>query len=188
MPPCCPREGAKGDVLAAPGRAGAKRKEAVRSRHRKPLDPLTTAVRLLARGDRSTQQVTAFLSSHGYSQPVIRATRRTLERLGYLNDEATALRLAEAQLLRRPMARRALSDLLTTREFPRAVVDRAVRQAYHNNTEEAVAARFLRSLPIRFTDPTREGRRRAALLANRGFSDDLIEALLRSGLPDQGQS
>jgi len=145
-------------------------------------------VRLLSRGDRSTQQVTAFLSSHGYSQPVIRATRRTLERLGYLNDEATALRLAEAQLLRRPMARRALSDLLTTREFPRAVVDRAVRQAYHNNTEEAVAARFLRSLPVRFTDPTREARRRAALLASRGFSDDLIEAFLGSGLPDQGQS
>src|SRR6188474_2711750 len=116
----------------------------IRRSSRKPLDPLTAAVRLLARGDRSTNQVTGFLSSHGYSPPVIRATRRSLARLGYLNDEATALRVAEAQLLRRPMARRALCELLTSREFPQAVIDRAVRQAYQNNTEEAVAARFLR--------------------------------------------
>jgi regulatory protein len=161
---------------------------ATRRSSRKPLDPLTAAVRLLARGDRSAYQVTAFLSSQGYSQPVIRATRRTLERLGYLNDEATALRLAEAQLLRRPMARRALYDLLAAREFPHTVVDRAIRQAYHNDTEESVAARFLRSLPVRFTGPAREARRRAALLASRGFSEDLIEALLGSALADQGQS
>ena len=113
---------------------------------RQPFDPLTAAVRLLARGDRSTNQVTAFLSRHGFSQPVIRATRRTLERLGYLNDEAAALRFAEAQLLRHAIARITLHNLLTAREFPQAVVDRAVRQAYHNNTEEAVAARFLRLL------------------------------------------
>ena len=166
----------------------AESSAATRRRSRKPPDPLTAAVRLLARGDRSAYQVAAFLSSHGYSQPVIRATRRTLQRLGYLNDEATALRFAEAQLIRRPMARSALRDLLAAREFPCAVVDRAVRQAYHDTTDEAVAARFLRLLPVRFTDSAREARRRAALLASRGFSEDLIEALLGSALSDQGQS
>lgn len=158
------------------------------SRSGKPLDPLTTAVQFLARGDRSAHRVTAFLRSRGYSLPVIRATRRSLERLGYLNDDATALRLAEAQLRRRPMGRSALSHFLTARDFAPAVVDRAVRQAYDNHTEEAVAVRFLSTIPVRFNDAMREARRRKGLLASRGFSEDLIEALVLSGLPDQGQS
>jgi SOS response regulatory protein OraA/RecX len=160
---------------------------------RKPIsqrtrDPLATAVRFLARGDRSTQQVTAFLSHHGYRPQVIRATQRTLERLGYLNDEAAALRLAQGRLRRRPMGRIALLQILTTRAFPNEIANRAVRLAYDGVTEQAIAARFLRSLPKRFKDPMREARRRAALLATRGFPEDLIEPLLISGLSDQGQS
>ena len=155
---------------------------------RRTPDPLATAVRFLARGDRSTQQVTAFLSHHGYRPQAIRATQRTLERLGYLNDEAAALRLVQARLRRRPMGRIALLQILTTRAFPNDVADRAVRLAYDGVTEQAVAARFLRSLPRRFKDPVREARRRVALLATRGFPEDLIEPLLISGLSDQGQS
>ena len=86
------------------------------------------------------------------------------------------------------MGRIALHETLTAREFPDVIADRAVRQAYEGTTEQAVAARFLRSLPIRFKDPMREARRRAALLAARGFPEDLIEPLLISGLSDQGQS
>jgi len=155
---------------------------------RRTRDPLSIAVRFLARGDRSTQQVTAFLSHHGYRPQVIRATQRTLERLGYLNDEAAALRLAQARLRRRPMGRIALLEILTTRAFPNEIANHAVRLAYEGTTEQAVATRFLCSLPRRFKDPMREARRRAALLATRGFSEDLIEPLLISGLSDQGQS
>jgi len=175
----------KGAILVAPGRAGAMGRKSVSRRTR---DPLTIAVRFLARGDRSTQQVTAFLSHHGYRPQAIRATQRTLERLGYLNDEAAALRLAQARLRRRPMGRIALIQVLTTRAFPKDVAESAVHLAYDGITEQAVAARFLRSLPSRFKDPVREVRRRAALLATRGFPEDLIEPLLISGLSDQGQS
>ena len=180
----------QGAVLAAPGRAGAilATGRAAKSVLQRMRDPLTIAVRFLARGDRSTQQVTAFLSHHGYRPQVIRATQQTLERLGYLNDEAAALRLAQARLRRRPMGRIALVQILTTRAFSNDVADRAVRLAYDGLTEQAVAARFLRSLPRRFKDPMREARRRAALLATRGFPEDLIEPLLISGLSDQGQS
>ena len=183
--------GGKAAVSAAAGWAGAMAKGAVAGRKpvlRRTRDPLATAVRFLARGDRSTQQVTAFLSHHGYRPQAIRATQRTLERLGYLNDEAAALRIAQARLRRRPMGRIALVQILTTRAFPSDVADRAVRLAYDGITEQAVAARFLRSLPKRFKDPMREARRRAALLATRGFPEDLIESLLISGLSDQGQS
>jgi SOS response regulatory protein OraA/RecX len=149
------------------------------------VDALRAALRFLARGDRSTNQVTAFLSSRGYTPHVIRSTCRSLERLGYLNDEVTALHLAEAQLRRRPMGRSALRGVLATRQFPDGIADRAVRRAYENTTEQAVALRFLDTLSVKFPDRVRETRRRAALLAARGFPDDVIEPLLISALADR---
>src|SRR5437660_3390538 len=123
-------------ATAAAGWEGAKGKKAVRSRPRKGPDPLATAVRFLARGDRSTQQVTDYLSHHGYRPQAIRATQRTLDRLGYLNDEAAALRLAQARLRQHPMGRIALIQILTTRAFPKDVAERAVRLAYDGITEQ----------------------------------------------------
>ena len=175
---------AKGSARA--GRDDGGYPPSTRSRQR--ADAVTAALRFLARGDRSTNQVTAFLSYRGYARPVIRAARQSLERLGYLDDVVVALRLAEAHLRRRPMGRSALHEVLTTRQFPDGIADRAVRRVYENTTEHAVAARFLESLPVKFTDPMRETRRRAALLAARGFPEDLIEALLISRLSDQGRS
>src|SRR5437764_14530859 len=110
---------------------------------RRTPDPLATAVRFLARGDRSTQQVTDFLSHHGYRPQAIRATQRTLERLGYLNDEAAALRLAQARLRRRPMGRIALVQILTTRAFPNDVADRAVRLRSEEHTSELQSPMYL---------------------------------------------
>jgi SOS response regulatory protein OraA/RecX len=189
-----PAESDERDIARASARAkGSARADRhgghqVPSRSRQPPDALTAALRFLARGDRSTNQVTAFLSYRGYTRPVVRAACQAHERLGYLDDEVVALRLAEAQLRRRPMGRSALRDVLTTRQFPDRIADRAVRRAYENTTEHAVAVRFLESLPLKFTDPMRESRRKAALLAARGFPEDLIEALLISGLSDQGIS
>jgi SOS response regulatory protein OraA/RecX len=151
-------------------------------------DPLTTAVRFLTYGDRSTKEVIEFLHGRGYSTSVIRVTRRTLERLGYLNDEQAARRLAQSQMQRRPMGRCALQAILSSRGFAERLVDLAVSEAYEGKTEEEVAARFLRSLPVRSADAMRETRRRAAALATRGFPQELIEPLLVSELSDQGAS
>jgi len=153
-----------------------------------PTDPLTAAVRFLTYGDRSTKEVIDFLHGRGYSTSVIRVTRQTLERLGYLNDEQAARHLAQSQMQRRPMGRSALESILSSRGFEERLVDLAVSEAYEGKTEEEVAARFLRSLPVRFTDAMRETRRRAAALATRGFSQELIEPLLASELTDQGAS
>jgi regulatory protein len=151
-------------------------------------DPLTTAVRFLTYGDRSAKEVIDFLRGRGYSRSVIRVTRRTLERLGYLNDEQAARHLAQSQMQRRPMGRSALQAILSSRGFDERLVDLAVSEAYEGKTEEEVAARFLRSLPVRFNDAMRETRRRATALATRGFPQELIEPLLVSDLSDQGTS
>jgi SOS response regulatory protein OraA/RecX len=86
--------------------------------------------------------------------------------------------MAEARLARRPMAREALAAELEARGFSAGAVARAVQHAYAGLSEEAVAQRFLKSLPRRFSDAAREGRRRAGLLRGRGFSADVSESVL----------
>src|SRR2546427_5884923 len=78
-------------------------------------DPIAAAVRYLARGDRSAAQVQRHLAGRGFSGIEVRRALRTLQRLGYVDDEAVALRLAEARLARRPMARQALAAQLEAR-------------------------------------------------------------------------
>ena len=111
----------------------------------------------------------------------VRNALRALHRLGYVNDEVVALRMAQARLARRLMAREALAAELEGRGFPADAVARAVNGAYAGLSDEAVAERFLESLPLRYRDPARERRRRAGLLRGRGFSSDVSEAVLGVG-------
>ncbi len=141
-------------------------------------DPIAEAVRYLARGDRSAVQVDRHLALRGFAKAAVRKALRTLDRLGYVNDEAVALRMAQARLARRLMAREALAAELEGRGFAAEAVARAVRGAYAGLSDEAVAERFLDSLPLRYKDPARERRRRAGLLRGRGFSSDVSEAVL----------
>ena len=145
-------------------------------------DSIAEAVRYLARGDRSEGQIEQYLTGRAFAPPDVRKALRHLRRLGYVDDDAAALRLAQARLARRPMSREALVAELERRRFSAETVARAVRCAYTGLSEEALAERFLRSLPRRFTDAARESRRRAALLRGRGFPEDISEAVLASCL------
>src|SRR5438093_1500492 len=104
-------------------------------------DPIAEAVRYLARGDRSAAQVQHHLAGRGLPGTEIRRALRTLQRLGYVDDEAVARRMAEARLARRPMAREALAAELEARGFSAGAVARAVQHAYAGLSEEAVAER-----------------------------------------------
>ena len=144
-------------------------------------DPIAVAVRYLAQGDRSAAQVERHLEGRGFAKAAVRTALRALNRLGYVNDEAVAFRMAQARLARRLMAREALAAELDGRGFAAETVARAVSGAYAGLTDEAVAERFLESLPARFKEPDRERRRRAGLLRGRGFSSDVSEAVLGNG-------
>lgn len=141
-------------------------------------DPIAEAIRYLARGDRSAVQVEHHLARRGFATTAVRKALRTLRRLDYVNDEAVALRMAHARLARRLMAREALAAELDRRGFAADAVARAVSGAYAGLSDEAVAERFLKSLPLRYKDPDHERRRRAGLLRGRGFSSDVSEAVL----------
>src|SRR3989442_11412908 len=147
-------------------------------------DPVAEAVRYLARGDRSAAQVQRHLAGRGFSGAAIRCALRTLQRLGYVDDEAVALRMAEARFARRPMAREALAAELEARGVSTGAVARAVQHAYAGLSEEAVAQRFLKSLPRRFRDPAREGRRRGGLSRGRGASPAVTGTVPRGTATD----
>ena len=121
------------------------------------------------------------MALRGFSEAAVRKALRALHRLGYVNDEAVALRMAQARLARRLMSREALAAELEARGFTSEAVARAVSGAYAGLSDEAVAERFLESLPLRYRDPARERRRRAGLLRGRGFSSDVSEAVLGVG-------
>ena len=121
------------------------------------------------------------MAIRGFAEAAVRKALRTLHRLGYVNDEVVALRMAQARLARRLMAREALAAELEGRGFAAEAIARAVSGAYAGLSDEAVAERFLESLPIRYRDSARERRRRAGLLHGRGFSSDVSEAVLGIG-------
>jgi len=141
-------------------------------------DPITDAVRFLARGERSASQIERYLIGRGHAKLKVRSALHTMRRLGYVDDKKAAVRVARARLARRPMGTEALIAELTARGFPADAIDGAVRDAYEGATEQAIAARLLEALPPRSPDAVREGRRRAALLKRRGFSEDVIETLV----------
>ena len=118
------------------------------------------------------------MAGRGFSGTAMRRALRTLQRLGYVDDKAVALRVAEARLARRPMAREALAAELEARGFSAGAVALAVEHAYGGLSDEDVAQRLLKSLPRRFSDPVREGRRRAGLLRGHGYSADVSESVL----------
>src|SRR2546428_3938630 len=102
-------------------------------------DPIAAAVRYLARGDRSAAQVQRHLAGRGFSGALIRRALRTLRRLGYVDDEAVALRVAEARLARRPMAREAFAAELEARGVFAGAGGRAVERTDARVSEQGIA-------------------------------------------------
>lgn len=164
-------------MTSAP-RRGRSSPKAAPNQSKSAADPVADASRFLAYGDRSAVQVERHLKGRGYSSKAVSAALRALRRIGYVNDDAAARRLAQARMARRPMSAEALAAELRAREFTAETVERAVEAAFTGTTEQAVAEDFLMSVAARYSDPAREIRRRAALLRGRGFSVDVIEALL----------
>jgi len=136
---------------------------------------LQSAVRYLARFDRTTAQVEQFLRNKGATPAQARQTIGRLSDLRYLDDRAYGERWVEAKLARRPMGRERLKAELLGKGIAESLVDRILRQALGTADEETWARRALRS---------RERRRRLTaiqalrLLRQWGFAEDTIERII----------
>lgn len=134
------------------------------------------AVRYLAAHDRTETQMAAYLSRRGASPACIRELLDRFRSHGYLNDRAYALRWARDRVARRPMGSARLEAELESKGFPSAAIADAVRTVYKETSPLELARRALRQrerVGERLTVA-----RKAGLLRQSGFEEELIEELL----------
>ena len=139
-------------------------------------DPFeAAAVRYLARRERTEAQVKTYLSRAGAPASRIRALLSRLREHGYIDDEAYAVRWAQARLARRPMGQARLEAELLAKGFERATVARVLRQVYDElNQRDLARALLVRRLGRQQSSDRRRG---ASLLRRHGFDEEVIDEL-----------
>ncbi|MDQ3266502.1 MAG: recombination regulator RecX [Myxococcota bacterium] len=147
---------------------------------------LATALGLLRARGRSRLEVARTLERRGHPPELVREVVERLCRLGYL-DEVAFARARAAALMRGRMGPDAIRQKLLAHGLESAAVEAAILGAASDQDfDPARAARELlvrRKLSPEGLDP--KGRARAArLLASRGFSEEVVDALLGGAMVD----
>ena len=134
---------------------------------------LDYAVRYLARSDKSKAEVARYLTRRGASRAVANRTIRQLERLGYLNEAAHALRWAKRRLAERPSGWLRMRQELLDRGFSEQLAEETIQELYATIDESELA---IRALALRGGRPSvpQMGR----FLQARGFSPETIVRVL----------
>ena len=137
---------------------------------------LQSAVRYLARFDRTAAQVERFLKSKGASLAQARQTVGRLLELRYLDECAYADRWIDTQLARKPMGRERLKTELLGKGISASIADAAIRRALNDTDEDSLARR---ALGLR---RQRGGRlsplQASSLLRQRGFDEDTVARMI----------
>ncbi len=138
----------------------------------------STAIRYLARRDRTEAQVRALLTRHGGSPTRIQAVIRRLQASGYLDDQAFAERWARARVAQKPMGRLRLEQELRAKGLTRTIIERVLAAIFADQAESDLARHLLRRrADLRDAGPHRQ----AGLLRRYGFSEETIELVVDSG-------
>ncbi|BFU96619.1 MAG: protein of unknown function [Nitrospira sp.] len=134
------------------------------------------AVRYLARFDRTTTQIEAFLRARGGSRAQIARTIRRLTALRYLDDSAYAERWIASRLTRGPFGRVRLRAELLRRGLSEDMIDGALHRALGEVDEETLARRTVGLKQRRGRSLSRQQTLR--LLRQRGFEEDVISRII----------
>ncbi len=153
------------------GDLDASGEKSVKVRDAKVL--LDLAVRYLARSDKSKVEVARYLTRQGASRDVAKATLQRLERLGYLNEAAHALRWTERRLAQRPSGRLRMRQELLHRGFSDTLTEETIQKIFATVEEPEMALQALALRGDRQTVP-QQGR----FLQGRGFSRETIARVL----------
>ncbi len=136
------------------------------------------ALRFVARHDRTTRDVAAFLQRKGVAASRLAAVVRKLTRQGVLDDRRYAREWLARTLARRPMGRARLEAELAARGIDTAVAREAIEHACGERSETEWAEDALRRRASRGLG--RHPYRDAAALRRYGFSEETIERVLGS--------
>ena len=152
----------------------AQEKELARARN--------AAYRYLSYRPRSRAEVEAKLQDKEFSETVIQQVLSDLGRLGYINDEKFADQWAQGKVRLRGLGRRRIERELRDKGVDRETVRRALTLVFASDLEmetaKKAAVRKLASLQNFDRDTKR--RRLAGFLERRGFSYEIIRAILKN--------
>jgi SOS response regulatory protein OraA/RecX len=126
-----------------------------------------SALRYLARSDRTEAQVKGYLARIGASAARIRTIIRRFHERGYLNDAGYARRWARDRLARKPMGRDRLEAELLAKGMTLVIVAETLDELYGDGQEQALAAALARQPAVT-----------SSVLRRRGFQEDIIESVL----------
>ena len=141
---------------------------------------ITAAYRHLARSPRSRNEVERRLREKNYPEPIIRQVIQRLEEYRYLDDQAFAKQWARDRMAHRRWGPLRLRIELQRKGIAKEWIEEALRELFGEKEEEARAAELiaLRLKRCGLRDP-REYRRCSDYLFRRGYSPDVIQAVLR---------
>lgn len=142
------------------------------------------AVNLISFRPRSRQEITNYLNRKKATPKMVAIILGKLERLGYLDDAKFARWWLEQRLKFRPKGRVALMAELSAKGVDRETANQALAESNLKAAEPEAARRLLekqwpkwRTLP-----PLKQKQKAYAYLARRGFSPEVIRALVATDL------
>ena len=144
-----------------------------------------SAVRYLARFDRTAVQVERFLTRKGASSTQTKQVIKRLSALRYLDDRAYATRWIESAIARRPIGREGLKSELLARGLSEALADEVIGEALQDVDEDTLARRAVRMQ--RRNRPRLSQRQTASFLRQRGFAEETIERIISDCTETEGR-
>jgi regulatory protein len=135
------------------------------------------ALQLLARCDRSRNQLRERLVRRGFDETIAAAVVSDLDAAGAIDEERHARQIAASSLRKGPMAASCLRARIEARGIEASVAQRAVEEALPESDTEG-AERAAERLLDRSAPPPVAARRLAAALARRGFDAETIREVL----------
>ncbi|MDR2610447.1 MAG: RecX family transcriptional regulator, partial [Clostridiales Family XIII bacterium] len=153
-------------VVAEPPPPAAKKRQPVRDK----------ALSLLAKHDRTEQQMRESLARSGYGEEEVQGTIDFLKEYGYIDDEAYAGKYLR-ELIRKGRGRWRIRGDMLRHGLESEVVEETLRNGYPREEElalaRAAAGKAARSLP-EGTPPHERARRVSQKLSAQGFDYDVI--------------
>lgn len=144
-----------------------------------------SAVRYLARFDRTAAQVERYLTRKGASFTQTTQVINRLSALRYLDDRAYAMRWIEVAIGRRPIGREGLKSELLARGLSEALAGEVIGEALQDVDEDTLARRALGIQ--RRKRPRLSPRQTASFLRQRGFAEETIERIIRDCTETEGR-
>ena len=142
------------------------------------------AYRLLTYRPRSCAELRQKLQAKTFNDAVIDAVLEFLAQLGYVNDSLFAEQFASSRIRLCGWGKRRIGRELGNKGIERQVINETLSRIFEHDTEivtaKKAAERKLASM--KSVDRKTRYRRLAGFLERRGFSFDVIRAILRSGV------